>query len=140
MLMPLGAAGLHYFPVIVLGVIANLSALYFSYRQTAAAYPDGGGAYIVAKDNLGRWAGLGAAVAGHGIFYYVSLASIFIVLTYSAQTGFTDFPRVCRLLAEPHWWEYLLHNLHGARLKTMFYLKGGERVIVIRVPWHLRDV
>ncbi len=43
-------------------------------------------------------------------------------------------------LAEPHWWEYLLHNLHGARLKTMFYLKGGERVIVIRVPWHLRDV
>ncbi|MDA8173165.1 MAG: APC family permease, partial [Nitrospiraceae bacterium] len=63
MLLPLGAAGLHYFPVIVLGVIANLSALYFSYRQTAAAYPDGGGAYIVAKDNLGRWAGLGAAVA-----------------------------------------------------------------------------
>lgn len=41
-----------------------------------------------------------AAVAGRGVFYYVSLASIFIVLTYSAQTSFTDFPRVCRLLAE----------------------------------------
>jgi hypothetical protein len=26
----------------------------FSYRQTIAAYPTGGGAYIVAKDNLGR--------------------------------------------------------------------------------------
>ncbi len=41
-----------------------------------------------------------AAVAGRGLFYYVSLGSIFIVLTYSAQTSFTDFPRVCRLLAE----------------------------------------
>jgi Amino acid permease len=41
-----------------------------------------------------------AAVAGRGAFYYVSLASIFIVLTYSAQTSFADFPRVCRLLAE----------------------------------------
>ncbi|MGA2226986.1 MAG: amino acid permease, partial [Syntrophobacteraceae bacterium] len=41
-----------------------------------------------------------AAVAGRGVFYYVSLAAIFIVLTYSAQTSFTDFPRVCRLLAE----------------------------------------
>lgn len=41
-----------------------------------------------------------AAVAGRGAFYYVSLASIFFVLTYSAQTSFTDFPRVCRFLAE----------------------------------------
>ena len=41
-----------------------------------------------------------AAVAGKGVFYYLALTSIFIVLTYSAQTGFTDFPRVCRLLAE----------------------------------------
>ena len=41
-----------------------------------------------------------AAVAGRGVFYYVSLAAIFIVLTYSAQTSFADFPRVCRLLAE----------------------------------------
>jgi len=41
-----------------------------------------------------------AAVAGRGVFYYVSLAAIFIVLTYSAQTSFTNFPRVCRLLAE----------------------------------------
>ncbi len=41
-----------------------------------------------------------AAITGRGVFYYVSLASIFIILTYSAQTSFTDFPRVCRLLAE----------------------------------------
>jgi amino acid transporter len=41
-----------------------------------------------------------AAVAGHGAFYYVASGSIFIVLMYSAQTSFTDFPRVCRFLAE----------------------------------------
>ncbi len=29
-----------------------------SYRQTQAAYPNGGGAYLVAKDNLGLWAGV----------------------------------------------------------------------------------
>jgi amino acid transporter len=41
-----------------------------------------------------------AAVAGRNVFYYLSLASIFIVLTYSAQTSFADFPRVCRFLSE----------------------------------------
>ena len=40
------------------------------------------------------------AVAGRGTFYYITLTSIFIVLTYSAQTSYADFPRVCRLLAE----------------------------------------
>ncbi len=41
-----------------------------------------------------------AAVAGKGVFYYVSIISIFIVLTYSAQTSFAAFPRVCSMLAE----------------------------------------
>src|SRR3979411_2688801 len=36
---------------------------YFSYRQTIAAYPQGAGSYTVAKQNLGKHAGLGAAVA-----------------------------------------------------------------------------
>src|SRR5438034_287184 len=52
-LMPLGVAGLRYMPMIMLAILALLATLYFSYRQTAAAYPSGGGAYIVAKDNLG---------------------------------------------------------------------------------------
>ena len=48
--MPLGIA------VIVLMVIVVAS-----YRQTIAAYPRGGGTYIVAKDNLGTLPGLAAA-------------------------------------------------------------------------------
>src|SRR5881392_439543 len=45
-------------------VIATMLAIVaFSYRQTIHAYPSGGGAYIVAKDNLGTSAGLVAASA-----------------------------------------------------------------------------
>lgn len=62
-LAPLGALGLKYYPVIVLAIVAKLTTLYFSYRQTAAAYPNGGGAYVVAKDNFSVHVGLWAAVA-----------------------------------------------------------------------------
>ncbi len=61
-LMSLGMAGLRYMPMITLGILVLLAALYFSYRQTAAAYPNGG-AYIVAKDNLGMRAGVIAGAA-----------------------------------------------------------------------------
>ena len=56
-----GATGLHHFPAISLCMLILLMALYLSYRQTAAAYPDGGGAYTVAKKNLGYRA---AVIAG----------------------------------------------------------------------------
>jgi hypothetical protein len=41
-----------------------------------------------------------AAVAGRRIFYYVTIASILLVLALSANTAFADFPRLCRLVAE----------------------------------------
>jgi amino acid transporter len=44
-------------------VIALLVIVYFSYRQTIAAYPNGGGSFTVAKENLGANAGLVAAAA-----------------------------------------------------------------------------
>jgi amino acid transporter len=65
LLIPLGAAGLaHVVPIIAI-IIALLLMVFVSYRQTIAAYPNGGGSYTVAKDNLGRnWALLaGAALA-----------------------------------------------------------------------------
>ncbi len=61
-LVPLGLAGLKYFPVIAVFILIELTTLYLSYRQTAAAYPGGGGAYIVASDNLGTYPGVVAAV------------------------------------------------------------------------------
>jgi len=62
-LIPLGLAGVGLGIPITVAVSAILVIVYFSYRQTIAAYPQGAGSYTVAKQNLGKHAGLGAAVA-----------------------------------------------------------------------------
>ncbi|MDB5356197.1 MAG: ydaO [Phycisphaerales bacterium] len=62
-LIPLGVAGLAYIGPIMLVILTMLVMLYFSYRQTIAAYPVNGGSYTVARENLGIWAGLLAAAA-----------------------------------------------------------------------------
>lgn len=62
-LLPLGLGGVHYVVPLTALVVVVLLALALSYRQTIDAYPDGGGAYTVAKKNLGTNASLLAAVA-----------------------------------------------------------------------------
>jgi amino acid transporter len=62
-LIPLGAGGLRYIGPITAVILALLAILYFSYRQTIAAYPNGGGSYIVARENLGTRVGLLSAAA-----------------------------------------------------------------------------
>jgi len=63
LLLPLGALGVLYIVPITAVIIGVLLIVYFSYRQTIAAYPMGGGSYTVAKENLGTSAGLLAAAA-----------------------------------------------------------------------------
>jgi len=65
LLLPLGALGLGYIAPITAVIIAILLIVFFSYRQTIAAYPNGGGSYTVAKENLGQLPGLlaGSALA-----------------------------------------------------------------------------
>jgi len=46
---------------IAMAIAALLAIVVMSYRQTIRAYPGGGGAYIVAHENLGVWPGLVAA-------------------------------------------------------------------------------
>ncbi len=41
-----------------------------------------------------------AAVIGRGIFYYITIGSVLCVLALSANTGFADFPRLCRIVAQ----------------------------------------
>src|SRR3982074_2269548 len=62
-LLPLGVAGIAYILPISAAIIVLLVILYFSYRQTIAAYPTGGGSYTVARENLGARMGLLAAAA-----------------------------------------------------------------------------
>ena len=58
-----GRAALGYATPISLLIATLLLIVAFSYRQTIHAYPNGGGAYIVAKDNISQSAGLIAAAA-----------------------------------------------------------------------------
>ena len=63
LLIPLGLLGVHYIVPVSAAIIVLLSIVYFSYRQTIEAYPQGGGSYTVASENLGEGAGLLAAAA-----------------------------------------------------------------------------
>ncbi len=67
-------------------VIASILAIVvFSYRQTIHAYPSGGGAYIVAKDNLGEMPALIAAAAL--LIDYVLTVAVSIAAGVAALTS-----------------------------------------------------
>ncbi len=64
LLIPLGVFGVsHYLLPVFTAILVLLTIVYFSYRQTIEAYPNGGGSYTVASENLGNGAGLLAAAA-----------------------------------------------------------------------------
>src|SRR5690554_524796 len=62
-LVAAGSAALGVSLPIAIGIAALMLLVAFSYYQTIHAYPNGGGAYIVSKDNLGIRAGLLAGAA-----------------------------------------------------------------------------
>src|ERR1700680_3438564 len=57
-LIPAGVLGLAYLPAITAVILALLAIVYFSYRQTLGAYPNGGGSVNVASADLGRQPGV----------------------------------------------------------------------------------
>ena len=61
-----------------------------------------------------------AAVFGKGAFYYISIASILVVLSLSANTAFADFPRLCRAISQNN---YLPHAF-GQRGRRLVYTYG----------------
>ncbi|WP_243371657.1 APC family permease [Geotalea sp. SG265] len=72
-------------------LLAGIAALVHAYGISAT--PPGQAGYESILSQLVN------AVLGRGFFYYVSISAILAVLLLSANTSFTDFPRVCRLLA-----------------------------------------
>jgi amino acid transporter len=126
LLIPLGAAGLWYVGPISALIIILLLVVYFSYRQTIAAYPHGGGSYTVAKDNLGTTAGLLAAAAL--ILDYVLVVAVGI----SAGVG-------ALISAVPALHPYPLHLcLAILALITLINLRGvRESGLAFAVPTYL---
>jgi amino acid transporter len=70
---------------VAFGIVALLVVLGISYRQTITAYPGGGGAYIVAKENLGE---ISALVAGASLLAdYILTVSVSVAAGVAAITA-----------------------------------------------------
>ncbi len=142
LLIPLGIMGVHYIVPVSSAIVALLVIVYFSYRQTIEAYPQGGGSYTVASQNLGEGAGLLAAAAL--MIDYVLTAAVGI----SAGVGalISAAPSL-----QPHTLELCLlvlliltivnmRGVHDTGVVFMIptYLFTGTLLIVIAVgAWHV---
>jgi amino acid transporter len=80
-----GASALTFSPPIALVIATILVITAVSYRQTIHAYPSGGGAYIVARENLGRLPSLIAA--GALLIDYVLTVSVSVAAGVAALTS-----------------------------------------------------
>src|SRR5271156_4454333 len=85
LLIPLGIMGTQYLVPIITAILILLVIVYFSYRQTIAAYPTGGGSFTVASENLGEKAGLLAAAAL--MIDYILTAAVGISAGVTAMTS-----------------------------------------------------
>jgi amino acid transporter len=61
-----------------------------------------------------------AAVVGRGWFYYVTVGSVLVILSLSANTAFADFPRLCKMVAQNN---FLPHSF-GFRGRRLVYSEG----------------
>jgi amino acid transporter len=87
-----GLAFLHLAWYVAAVIVALLAVVIVSYRQTCRAYPNGGGAYTVARANLGESAGLVAASAL--LVDYVLTVAVSVVAGVAAITS--AFPQLSR--------------------------------------------
>jgi amino acid transporter len=95
-------------------IAAVMVVVVFSYRQTIHAYPSGGGAYIVSKDNLGRAPSLVAAASL--LIDYVLTVSVSIAAGVAAITS-----------AFPQWEPHAVALCLGFVLMLMFGNLRGIR-------------
>jgi hypothetical protein len=61
-----------------------------------------------------------SAVAGRGVFYAVAITSIVLVLVFSANTSFADFPRLCNIISETGY----LPRTFGTRGRRLVFSMG----------------
>jgi amino acid transporter len=111
---------------IAVGVLVLLGALILSYRQIIYAYPQGGGAYMVAKENLGKHYGL---VAGGSLLIdYILTVSVSVSAGTDAITS--AFPAL-----HPH---NVVIAVGLVALLTLLNLRGlTESASVLAYPVYL---
>ena len=117
-----GPGAAHDVVPITLVITAMLVILVFSYTQVIAAHPEGGGAYAVAKANLGRWPSLLAA-ASVVVDYVLTVA---VSLSAGAASLGSVFPSLSHHL--------LAISLIGLAILTavnMFGIQESARLLVL---------
>ena len=87
-----GSVGIGFTLPVTLVIVGLLAVLVVCYRQVIAAYPDGGGAYTVARDNLGPRTGLVAAGGDAGERAILLVGEV----------------------APDRWWQQVLFNKRGS--------------------------
>ncbi len=125
---------------ITIAIIALLAIVALSYSQTIPAYPNGGGSYIVAKDNLGNLAGLIAAASL--LIDYVLTVSVSV--TSGVQNLLVTFPASINTTTTLVWIDILVIviitvvNLRGIResgsvfaLPTYFFIASAFLMIIV---------
>ena len=95
--------------IVLLGGIAWLAQVY----HIGATDPGGPGYQSMLSQLLG-------AVAGRGTFYFVAISSVVLVLVFSANTSFADFPRLCNVISETGH----LPRTFGTRGRRLVYSMG----------------
>jgi amino acid transporter len=95
--------------IALLGGIAWLSKVY----HIGATDPGGPGYQSMLSQLLG-------AVAGRGPFYLVAISAVVLVLVFSANTSFADFPRLCRVIAETGY----MPKSFGTRGRRLVFSEG----------------
>ncbi len=126
LLIPLAVAGISYIVPITICIVILMTIVYLSYRQTIEAYPQGGGSYTVAGQNLGPFAGLLAATAL--MIDYVLTAAVGISAGVGALVS--AIPKF-----QPH---TLLICLVILVLITLVNLRGSrETGVVFMIPTYL---
>lgn len=83
----IGMASFIWMPRIALAIIALMLILVFSYRHVVDAYPNGGGAYVVAKENLGTIYSL-VAGASLSVDYVLTVAVSIAAATAAITSAF----------------------------------------------------
>jgi amino acid transporter len=98
--------------VLLAVLLAGIAYLCWAYRIGATEPGQAGYDSILSQ--------LTAAVVGRGWFYYVTIGSVLSVLALSANTGFADFPRLCRVIAQ----DGFLPNSFAHRGRRLVYSRG----------------
>lgn len=129
-IIPLSLSGVAFATMwslpIALAILALMVIITISYRQTINAYPNGGGAYIVAKENLGTSAGLIAAAAL--LIDYVLTVSVSV--SAGVENIVSAFPQMANVQVFTCVWIILLIMILS--------LRGiGESSTIFAIPTYL---